>query len=645
MTDLQDHTTTPSTGNETDTAAAPPTVGVITLPDGAGTPVGRFFFVCNRDDGTTVEIGTPVAADTGEGTVIGTVIDMRTVGRDRNPQSADLRDGFPAPPAASAEDVIVAEAQIFHQNRIRSVRPGTVRAATATEVGLAAGADSIDRPVPAGTIRLGDGTTTKVCVDADNLLGPDAAHMIVGGRSGAAAKTSFMGVMLRSVLHHRNVAVDDDDDPETATTAAIVFNVKGEDLIWIDQPPVAEDKYQLSDADLDGWAAMNVPATPFPDVDVYGVGRGDLGGDATHSARPDALPLSWSMTDVWPYLHYVFPWIRTPDGEKVDAWMQDFRDRVMYASGANKVDTFAKLTSWFQSVLNDGWNEDGEMKETGWGSHHPATLRKIRRMFDNLPGRTKGLLSNGAGAGDVPDEGWRPGQVVVVDIAGLDPLVQGLAIARTLDRLLKAAESGTLGVDNLICVTDELNAFAPAQGGEMDSVRKILRKIATQGRYAGLSLWGAAQALSKIDELIVDNAATRALGVTSDRELSTPTYGKMPRGISERIATLPRGEVALWHATFREALIVSFPRPAWQTGKAKGRKRRSRATDLLGLSEASAAAAVEGIATDHVAEIVHGAVDQADALAKIDKARVPDMDKQVVRAAIHVDPDDPFDLG
>src|SRR5690606_29364893 len=103
-----------------------------------------------------------------------------------------------------------------------------------------------------------DGTRAAVHVDGRFLLGPEAAHLIIGGRSGVAAKTSYAGVLLRSALSRAD---------EDHTVAAIVFNVKGEDLIWLDQEP--EEELALTDADLAMYETMGVPATPFENVTVY----------------------------------------------------------------------------------------------------------------------------------------------------------------------------------------------------------------------------------------------------------------------------------------------------------------------------------------------------------------------------------------
>src|SRR5690606_17764152 len=128
----------------------------------------------------------------------------------------------------------------------------------------------------------------------------------------------------------------------------------------------------------------------------------------------------------------------------------------------------------------------------------------------------------------------------------------------------------------------------------------------TQGRYAGISLFGAAQKLSKVDELTRDNAATRAMGITPDAELASGVYGRMPAGLAEQLATLKRGEMAISHHSFRAPLVVRFPRPAWRTGRAKTRTIKPNLHSVLGLSEKRYARLTEGLTEEAANEIIAG---------------------------------------
>lgn len=609
-------------------------LGRVYLPT-TGAAVGSYDFLVDPEavGARLVEVGTPVTADTIEGAVIGTVVDLKTFGRDNDPMQVDYSNdpSLPPIPSENRHSVIMATVQVFWSPAIRPVQAGVVRPATAVEMAKATGADRIDWPIPAGAVSLLGGGYARVDYDGYNLLGPTGAHCMLGGISGQAAKTSYAGILLKGALSAGSEEKD--------SVAALVFNVKGDDLLYLDEPPAPG--YELTDEDRALYNALGIDPTPFPDVLVYAPSL--PGGKAVRTSRAGTTPLRWDLAMVWPYLRYL---INVYEDEKVASFLADFRESLLnHHTSAQRIDTFAKLDAWFAEHLQV--SEDEEPRP--WKTHHPATMRRIWRMLSNLVPRCGGLLSKetASDADDVQDKNWHHGQVVVVDIAGLHTEVQALVIARTAERLMRSAERGELGVDHLMVFADELNNFAPSSGAEMSAIRKILQRLSTQGRYAGISLIGAAQLLSKVDELTRTNAGTRAIGVTSETELSSGVYGRLPRGLSERLATLRRGEMAVWHYTMRSTLVVRFPRPAWRTGapKGTGKARRKTSIDVLGLSARSAARLTEGVPAQVADDIIASADDPTTARERLAKARVPDMRTVAVATAATADPDDPFAIG
>lgn len=622
------------------TTPAPNPLGAVYLPANPGTPVGQFDFVLDKTHGESVEIGTPVTADTTEGTVVGVVVDMRTIGSDKDPMKSDLKGrnlGIEDDDPHRHEDgkhVRVATAQVFHSERMRPVGSGRVRPATAEEMDLATGMARIEWPIPVGVVPLADGSWARVCLNGETLLGTESAHLTIGGLSGQAAKTSFAGVALRSAIHAGSA--------ESHSVAAIIFNVKGEDLVNLHEGPAAG--YELSDEDLEMYAAMGVPATPFEDVTVYAPSL--PGGGGTRSTREDAEPLRWDLLMVWPYLRYFFPGLF--ENDNMAAFLGDFEAMKLRAENSfERITTFDKLESFLDTEISNAEDAD---RSTAWRSHHIATMRRARKLLMGLPNRCGGLLTTGEAKAvdDVPREGWRHGQVVVVDIAGLETIVQAAVIARTCKRLLASAEDGGLGVDHLVIFADELNMFAPASGGELAPVKEILTKIAATGRYAGVSLWGAAQFMSQVHSQVRDNAATRAFGILAEAELDSGVYGRLPAGQRERVVTLPKGSVALKAYNLRGLMVTRFPRPAWRTGKPKtsagGVTRRRTAVDTLRLNGKSVARLTEGLTADVVESVIAGADDPVKAVAALDAARVPDMRQVSVERPSEYDPTNPFDF-
>jgi len=525
-------------------------LGNIFLSSGSGTNIGVFDFILNSQEGKLVEIGSPVTAHTSEGKAIALVTDMRTVGINTNPVLMELVDDVTF---GEIEEVVIATAQVYHSEKLRPIRKGIVKAATKEEILKATGIERNPWPIPAGALKLLDGTFVKICFDGTALLGPESAHLNIGGLSGQAAKTSYLGLLLASVFSTAE---------NSHTVGSIIFNVKGDDLIYLDKPV---DSGRLSENDLAIYASLGINPSPFEHVKVYSP-KDFYNSSGTKSGREDATPLSWDLKMVWPYLRYFLGNIIYED-EKVASFLAEFNSFFINSSNPNqRIDTFEKLDQWFSYILTRAEEEESTY---AWRSHHKATLWRIRRMLIGLIARSGGLIVKGevSQAEDVDFSLLQNKTVLVVDIAGLNPDTQAAIIARTLERLLQKVEKSNLPVKHCIVIADELNSFAPSGATEMPQVRKILQKISTQGRYAGISLWGAAQKLSKIDEMVRDNAATRILGINSDSELSSGIYGRISSGLAERLATLEKGKVAVNHYIFRSLLFLNFPRPAWMTGK------------------------------------------------------------------------------
>ncbi|MCP4792354.1 MAG: ATP-binding protein [Actinomycetia bacterium] len=606
-------------------------LGSVYLP-ASGSPVGSFQFLVDSVHGQSVEIGTPVCARTVEGDVIGSVTDMATFGVGRDPVREDFGAVVDTEKLALVPDAVVATAQIFWSEKMRPVRAGLVHPATAEQVALATGIERNDWPVPAGVVPLADGSFAPVALDGYALAGPESGHMVVSGLSGSG-KTSYISTILKSLVEHGSAS---------ESVGLLVFNVKGEDLIWLDHGPA--EGYELTDHDLAIYESLGVSPTPFTGVEVWAPAV--PGGMGTQSPRPDAISLRWSLADIFDDLRLFPGFSDMYADEKLASFIGELREyKINNPNRGDRIESFGQLDRWLASKIAEA-NDEGDIY--AWRSHHVASLGRFRRKFAGLRGRCGGLLSKETTGdnSDIPTSGWGHGQVVVVDIAGLSADVQGAVIARVIDRLMRSAENRTLGVDHVVAFADELNQFAPAQGREQSQTRKALQKVATQGRYSGVVYVGACQKASKVDEMIRDQAATSAIAFTSEAELGSGAYGRLSTGLVERLVTQQKGQITLSHYLFRGHVTVLYPRPAFRTGRAKASPTaglRPKVTESLGLSEASVERLTEGIASeDLVAEIIAGADDPQVARERLEAARVPDIAKVVLHEPSTIDDSDPF---
>ena len=152
--------------------------------------------------------------------------------------------------------------------------PGAlVRRASGEERDEALYFDRMDRRMPIGLGRDGE----PLYLNAEFLDGTRGAHVSISGISGVATKTSFATWLLYSVFRSGVLG----GAGETTNTKALIFNVKGEDLLFLDHPNARLDADTRA-----AYARLGLHAGPFPDVCVYAPPRaGDRTGAPDVTSR------------------------------------------------------------------------------------------------------------------------------------------------------------------------------------------------------------------------------------------------------------------------------------------------------------------------------------------------------------------------
>jgi hypothetical protein len=422
--------------------------------------------------------------------------------------------------------------------------------------------------IPIGLYTSG-GLEAPVYLDADFLLGPEAAHLNISGVSGLATKTSAVEFLLGSVFRHFPA--------HKGRIAAVCFNVKGPDLCFLDQPG------DLSDEDRRRYERLGVPAAPFERVRYYAPLKADGANLNTLRTHPelvqDVEPLTWGLQEVLDFAEVLLN--RDDIDAKADAFIDFLSDRVLGRSfedgfgNEHRVQTFADLERLFRAVF-DGLESSG--RSDTWRTHHIATMRKVRNRLLNISTRCKGLVTDDGPSSDLPWGKFEDRAVYVIDIASVDPLGQDLVFARAVSKLREHLERRTLGVDTVIVFVDELNKYAPGDGPDT-YVKKMLLDISERGRYLGLVLFGAEQFRSQVHRRVVGNAGTQVFGRMDMDELATPGYQVLSPATKIKLATLPVGELMVRHPHFTQPIFVRFPKPAVLRGR-DGVERYPLAADL-----------------------------------------------------------------
>jgi uncharacterized protein len=461
--------------------------------------------------------------------------------------------------AGEAAEVRVYTAAVLRHEPAEPLQPvaaGPVFLADPAEVAVALRMDGYAERtgIPVGVYAAG-GLDAPVWLDADFLLGPEAAHLNITGVSGLATKTSAVLFLLASIFEHL---------PRDRSVAALCFNVKGPDLLFLDQAG------ELSAGERAWYARLRVPAEPFRDVRYFAPYRPDGWNLATLRTHDDLAhnvePLVWGLEQILEFAEVLLT--REDIDAKADAFIEFIRERVVarpFSDGTTRehlVRTFAGLEAWFEDVLRTCEQKDW----MSWRTHHVATIRKVRNRLLNLSTRARGLVSDDDTVSDLPWGEFRDRSVYVIDVANVEPEAQDLIFARVITEARERLERKGLGVDHLVVFADELNKYAPADGHDT-YVRKMLLDVSERGRYLGLVLFGAQQFRSQVHRRVVGNAGTAVYGRMDPDELATPGYAVLPPAVKARLAALPKGELMVRHPHFTQPVFLRFPRPAVLTGR------------------------------------------------------------------------------
>src|SRR3989441_9343625 len=93
--------------------------------------------------------------------------------------------------------------------------------------------------MPAGLIRMSNGTEAVAYIDVEYVLGPEGAHVNVAGISGLATKTSYVMFLIQSILQTMDRKVGGSSgEVKSKDVAVVLINVKYNDLLAIDQAPL-----------------------------------------------------------------------------------------------------------------------------------------------------------------------------------------------------------------------------------------------------------------------------------------------------------------------------------------------------------------------------------------------------------------------
>ncbi|MGW7481170.1 ATP-binding protein [Nonomuraea muscovyensis] len=422
--------------------------------------------------------------------------------------------------------------------------------------------DVMERRIPLGMGRDG----RPLYVNFDFLDGTRGAHVSISGVSGVATKTSFATFLLYSIFNSGVL------EGEAANTKALIFSVKGEDLLFLDH-----DNVRLDERARSVYARLGLPAQPFGSVHVFAPPRpGDANGVPHVSTRTHGVSaFYWTLVEFCEeeLLRFVFA---DADDERagysllvgqvaarLKAWAEPVGEGGAIMVRGTSCRTFADLVEMLSDQLQD------EASRTDWtGAQTPlgtvnAFLRRLRSAVRPLSPIVRGDLpfyrNHVIRTSDA--------QVSIVDLHNLPERAQRFVVGVVLRGEFHRKESSGTARPLLFVVLDELNKYAPREGDS--PIKEILLDVAERGRSLGVILIGAQQTASEVERRIVSNSAVRVAGRLDPAESARSEYGWLPPAVRERATIAKPGTMFVAQPEIPVPLAVVFPFPAWATRPAE----------------------------------------------------------------------------
>ncbi|HUK70244.1 MAG TPA: ATP-binding protein [Streptosporangiaceae bacterium] len=418
--------------------------------------------------------------------------------------------------------------------------------------------------VPVGFGRDGQ----PVFVNFEFLDGTRGAHVSISGVSGIATKTSFATFLLHSITNCGVLA------GEAHNTKALIFSVKGEDLLFLDYA-----NNRLTDVQRARYKNLGLPAQPFGNVRVFAPPRrGDPAGTPDVAARDRAVsPFYWTLAEfcAQELLPFVFA---DAEDERAQYTMligqvaarlrrdgvaagSDGAIRIQNAgpAGDTTIRTLADLVDLLEAELGDDTLRGGWVAgSTATGSVN-AFLRRLRSAVRPLSVIIRGDLGHRGERSITTSKA----QVTVIDLHNLPDRAQRFVVGVTLQGELARKERQGTARPLMFVMLDELNKYAPREGDS--PIKQILLDVAERGRSLGVILIGAQQTASEVERRILANCSIRVAGRLDAAEADRPEYGYLPPAQRLRATLAKPGTMFIAQPDIPVPLAVDFPFPAWAT--------------------------------------------------------------------------------
>ena len=449
------------------------------------------------------------------------------------------------------------------------------------EVSDALGLSNIQHPVPCGYLEMYQGASEeeqvklRVDVDARFLIGPEGAHLNISGISGLAAKTSYAMFLLKGIQDKCLSAEDPEDDEDVAF---VIFNVKGRDLLAIDEPNEFANDAEREET-LELYKYLQMSPAPFKNVHYY---------------YPYSTKNCWNTyLDKETVDHNIA--INKAHMYKYEYKMDKENLDLMFASLDDPTQTMDSILSYIISGRGDfgnleSWTEfleevhkcgEAGASKSGKGGQDITvqSWRKFERIVKKSIYRNNMFDDIHDGSSEIRIRESlsriKKNEVHVIDIAKLNDDMQCFVFGDAV-RAIYDLQLGQYNSDDdynqaskIVIFIDELNKYASSDAPKSSPILRQVLDIAERGRSLGVVLFGAEQFKSAIHPRVTGNCSTFAYGRTNSIELSKNDYRFIPSVYKSMMSRLKQGEYIIQNPVFSSLLNVKFPKPIYKQFKSK----------------------------------------------------------------------------
>lgn len=431
------------------------------------------------------------------------------------------------------------------------------------DIRTALGLHNVQNPLVCGYLQMYQGSETKkikVELNSHFILGPDGAHLNVSGISGLAAKTSY-SMFLLNAIQHQSLNNENED------VAFVLFNVKGRDLMAIDEP-----NEKLSKEDKDIYKKLGLSIEPFKNVRYYyPYSKDGMCSNVQSYSLPDDVRIQKELNKAYTYK---FTFADSQDNLDLLLANEDDSSHTMEACVNHVVNhegEFKNISEW--STFRDTIQKCGKAGNSSADSKEINVLswRKFKRCVSKAIGNdvfAKQIhdTQKEVDITEVIKHDFFPNQVLVIDIARLDENTQSFvfgSVARAIYDLKLGNDRNDIP-KKVIMFVDELNKYASTDIPKDSPILRQLLDIAERGRSLGIILFSVEQFRSAIYDRVKGNCATSAYGRTNAIEVSKPDYKYIPKVYQNMMTRLAAGEYIISNPALRSIVNIKFPRPTYK---------------------------------------------------------------------------------